>query len=140
MTVSQATSTPIWELRTGATVEQIAGFSAKWGVAEFSLFGSVMRDDFRPDSEVDVMVTFRPEIQLDISDLLDMREELEGMFHRKVDLVEKKNLHNPFRRHEILTTRQVINRSRATLARCDRRCSKTNQAPRTTGVPPAALY
>jgi predicted nucleotidyltransferase len=101
-------STPIWQLRTGVTLGKIAQFCERWGILEFSLFGSVLRDDFGADSDVDVMVTFRPALQLDISDLLDMREELEGMFHRKVDLVEKKNLHNPFRRHEILTTRQVI--------------------------------
>ena len=41
-------------------------------------------------------------------DWVDMQEELKGICGRDVDLVEKKSLHNPFRRHAILTTKQVI--------------------------------
>ncbi len=88
--------------------EQIERFCRKWMVREFSLFGSVLRDDFRLDSDVDVLVSFQPGHPWSLFDLLDMQDELSAMFHRPVDLVTKGGLRNPFRRHEILTTRRVI--------------------------------
>jgi predicted nucleotidyltransferase len=88
--------------------EQIASFCQKWRIREFSLFGSVLREDFGPDSDVDVLVTFDPESEWDLFDLVQMREELMVLFGREVDLVEKEGLRNPFRRHRILGTREVI--------------------------------
>lgn len=88
--------------------EQIQGFSRKWKIREFSLFGSVLRDDFRPDSDVDVLVSFHPNAGWSLWDLFDMQDELAALFGRPVDLIEKEALRNPFRRHEILTTRQVL--------------------------------
>ena len=74
-----------------------------------SLFGSVLRDDFRPDSDVDVLVSLEPGEEMSIERFLDMRDELSAMFGgREVDLVQKRLLKNPFRRHEILTTREVV--------------------------------
>jgi hypothetical protein len=87
---------------------QIGDFCRKWRIVEFSLFGSILRDDFRPDSDVDVLVAFDPEAAWSLFDLLAMREELGLLFHRSVDLVEKKDLRNPFRRREILRTRKVV--------------------------------
>lgn len=88
--------------------DKIAEFCRRWSITELSLFGSVLRDDFRTDSDVDVLVTFAPDVPRTLPDLVTMEEELEGMFGRKVDLVDKKGLCNPFRRHEILTSRQVV--------------------------------
>ena len=88
--------------------ERIAEFCGRWRIREFSLFGSVLRDDFRPDSDVDILVTFDPHAPWTLWDHMDMQEELTRFFGRKVDLVSKRALKNPFRRHEILTTRQVI--------------------------------
>ncbi|MBI5177809.1 MAG: nucleotidyltransferase family protein [Nitrospinae bacterium] len=88
--------------------EKVAGFCRKWKITEFSLFGSVLREDFRPDSDVDVLVTFEERSQWSLLDIVAMKEELKGIFGREVDLVEKKWLKNPFRRHEILTTRETI--------------------------------
>lgn len=73
-----------------------------------ALFGSVLRDDFSPDSDVDVLVTFSPNAQLSLLDFVEMKEELEATLHRRVDLVSKGGLRNPFRRHEILNTRQIV--------------------------------
>ena len=73
-----------------------------------AVFGSVLRDDFRPESDVDVLVSFTDDAHWSLYDWVDIQEELKGMFGRDVDLVEKKSLHNPFRRHAILTTKQVI--------------------------------
>jgi predicted nucleotidyltransferase len=83
-------------------------FCARWKVTELSLFGSVLREDFGPDSDVDVLVTFSPDARWSSFDLVDMEEELEELFGRKVDLVEALGLRNPFRRRAILESRQVI--------------------------------
>ncbi len=87
---------------------QIADFCRRWKVTEFALFGSVLREDLRPDSDIDVLVTFEPTAGWDLFDLVDMEEELRTIFGREVDVVERAGLRNPFRRHEILRTRQVI--------------------------------
>jgi len=75
---------------------------------EFSLFGSILREDFRPESDVDVLVTFAPEAQVSLFDLVQMQIELESLFGRPVDVVEKDALRNPFRKREILSTAQVV--------------------------------
>lgn len=87
---------------------EIATFCRKWQIVEFSLFGSVLRDDFGPASDVDVLVVFDSESKRTFDDFFDMRDELSRLFGRDVDLVEKRNVVNPFRRHSILTNRQVI--------------------------------
>lgn len=88
--------------------KKINEFCRRWGVVEFSLFGSVLRADFRPDSDVDVLVTFAKEAQISLFDLVQMKLDLEKMFHRSVDIIEKDALENPFRKREILRTAQVI--------------------------------
>jgi len=89
--------------------DKVEAFCRKWKVAEFSLFGSVLRDDFRPDSDIDVLVNLHPDQQMTIESFLDMKDELSAMFGgREVDLVQKRLLKNPFRRYEILTSREVI--------------------------------
>jgi predicted nucleotidyltransferase len=82
-------------------------FCSKWGIQELSLFGSVLREDFSPQSDIDVLVTFPPEARWTLFDFVDMRAELETLEH-EVDLVSLGGLRNPFRRHEILRTRQVV--------------------------------
>lgn len=87
---------------------RITDFCRRWSVTELALFGSVVRDDFRPDSDVDVLVTFEPEAPWSLWDLSAMRQELAEIFGRDVDLVEKKGLRNPFRRHAILSSQRLI--------------------------------
>ena len=88
--------------------EKLTAFCRKWKVRELALFGSVLREDFRPDSDVDVLVTFEPDAGWSYWDWPDMVGELEKIFGREIDLVPKGGLRNPFRRHEILTTREVV--------------------------------
>jgi len=88
--------------------KEIAAFCKRWQVVEFSLFGSVLRADFRPDSDVDVLVTFSKDAEISLFDLVQMKLELEEIFHRTVDVIEKEALENPFRKREILRTAQVI--------------------------------
>ncbi len=87
---------------------RIAEFCRKWRVAEFSLFGSILRDDFRPDSDIDILVAFEPGRSTTLEEWLDMRDELGDIFGREIDLVERRRVTNPFRRYEILTNRRVI--------------------------------
>lgn len=89
-------------------IEDIRRLCRRWKVSELSLFGSILRDDFRPDSDVDVLVTFAPDAGWSLFDLVRMRDELVELLGREVDLVEERGLHNPFRRRGILQTREVI--------------------------------
>jgi predicted nucleotidyltransferase len=89
--------------------QKVAAFCRKWKIEEFSLFGSILRDDFGPDSDVDVLVSFEPGASMTFEGFIDMREELSEIFGgREVDLVEKRLVKNPFRRREILDTREVM--------------------------------
>lgn len=91
-----------------SALPRLREFCGRWRIAELALFGSVLRDDFGPESDVDVLVTFRPGVVWGVDEWIEMRDELEATFGRKVDLVSRDSLRNPFRRHEILTTRQVV--------------------------------
>ena len=88
--------------------DEIAQFCLKWQITELAPFGSVLRDDFGPESDVDVLVTFAPDAPWSLSEWGDMMDELKAIFGRDVDFVEKDGLRNPFRRRAILSTRQVI--------------------------------
>lgn len=88
--------------------QKIADFCRKWKVTELALFGSVLNRDFRPDSDIDVLVSFSDDAQWSLFDLVHMQDELKDIFRREVDLVEKAALRNPFRRYSILRSKEVI--------------------------------
>lgn len=95
----------------GVREEQIAEFCRTWQVVELSLFGSALREDFRPESDVDVLVAFASESRHSLFDLVTMERELCGMFGRKVDLVEKPAIErseNYVRRRNILSSAKVV--------------------------------
>lgn len=68
----------------------LAQFCRRWRIAELALFGSVLRDDFGPDSDVDVLVSFAPDADWSLFDHLQMQDELSGVIGRKVDLVSRR--------------------------------------------------
>jgi predicted nucleotidyltransferase len=91
--------------------DRITAFCQKWKITELALFGSVLREDFRPDSDVDVLVTFSRESDWGVEHLLDMKEELETLFGRAVDLVEKRLVEesrNYIRRKHILSHMESV--------------------------------
>ena len=91
--------------------EQIVRFCRKWKITEFSLFGSVLRDDFSPDSDVDVLVVFAEGAHWRLFDLVDMQEELKEIFGREVDLVERECVEkseNYIRRKHILSNMEKV--------------------------------
>jgi uncharacterized protein len=107
--------------RLGILPQQLVAFCQHHHILELSLFGSVLRDDFSPNSDIDVLVVFDPDPQFRISllDLVGMEYELEDLFGREVDLVEKRAVEsddNWIRRKEILNTTQVIYESGSLLS------------------------
>ena len=88
--------------------EALRAFCERWKVCELAVFGSVLRSDFSPTSDVDVLVSFEERAPITAFDLVDMRDELHQLFGHEVDLVEKEALLNPFRRREILRTARVL--------------------------------
>lgn|SRR5574341_1752295 len=91
--------------------KKIAEFCRRWKVVEFSLFGSVLREDFRSDSDMDVLVTFAPDARVSLFDLVQMEDELRNLFGRDVDLVERaavEKSENYIRRKGILSGAHVI--------------------------------
>lgn len=91
--------------------QEIQAFCDRWQIIELALFGSILRDDFRPDSDIDILVTFSPEADWSLFDHAKMQQELASLLNREVDLVSKRAIersHNWIRRQEILITAQVI--------------------------------
>jgi hypothetical protein len=88
--------------------EKIAEFCRKWKIVEFSLFGSILREDFGPESDVDVLVEFGPDGGIGFDNRVEMQDELSAIFGRKVDIIEKSAIRNPFRRHSILSAKEVL--------------------------------
>lgn len=91
--------------------DKIASFCRRWEVVELALFGSVLHAGFRPDSDVDVLVTFSPPSTRSVFDLIRMRSELSEIFGRPVDLVDRRAIEesdNYIRRHHILETAETI--------------------------------
>jgi predicted nucleotidyltransferase len=88
--------------------EKITAFCHRWQVTEFAIFGSALRDDFNALSDIDILVSFNAVAEITLLDLAQMQIELERLFNRPVDLVEKAALCNPYRRREIIETSQVV--------------------------------
>ena len=99
--------------RLGITPAQLAKFCQQWHIAELALFGSILRDDFHPDSDVDILIKLNdnPNLHISLLDLVGMQYQLEEMVGRKVDLLEKESVeisHNLIRRNSILNTALII--------------------------------
>ena len=95
--------------------KEIADFCRRWKIAEFALFGSVLRDDFEPDSDMDVLVTFAPDARWGLFALYKMEQELKAIFGREVDLATRGGVEasrNYIRRKAILSSAQVIHAAR----------------------------
>lgn len=91
--------------------QEIEAFCCKWNIVEFSLFGSVLREDFSPNSDVDVLVDYAPGYQPNLDNLLQMEDELVSLFGRSVDLVERELIEgsaNYLRRRNILSSLEQI--------------------------------
>jgi uncharacterized protein len=90
---------------------KLASFCQKWKITELSLFGSVLREDFGPNSDVDVLVTFAPETRYTLFDIVHIGDELQSILGRPVDLAERIAVEkdpNYIIRKEILSTARQV--------------------------------
>ena len=91
--------------------EKLGRFCVEHGIARLELFGSALRDDFRDDSDVDLLATLRDDAHPTLLDWADMQSELAEMFHRPVDLVSRRAIErsrNRYRKNSILSTATPI--------------------------------
>jgi len=91
--------------------DSLANLCRRWKVSELCLFGSVLRNDFGPDSDVDVLVTFSEDADWSLFDHMTMEEELSGVLGRKVDLVSSRGIErsrNWIRKNAILSGAERI--------------------------------
>ncbi len=92
-------------------MERIRDFCRRWHITEFAFFGSVLREDFKPESDVDVLVTFAEDSPVTLFALPHLQDELEEMFGREVDLVSRRGVEtskNALRRETILNSAEVV--------------------------------
>ena len=88
--------------------DRIADSCRRWKITEMSVFGSVVREDFRPDSDIDVLVSFEAGAGWSLLDLVTIQGELAALLGRPVDLIEEAALRNPYRRAAILESKQIV--------------------------------
>ena len=91
--------------------EEVADFCRRWQISELALFGSILGDDFGPESDLDVLVTFSPGAKWGLFDHVRMEQELAGLLRCKVDLLTKRAVEqspNWILRREILSTAEVV--------------------------------
>lgn len=96
------------QLQINVPMDKIIDFCRRWKIVEFALIGSVLRDDFRQDIDIDVLLSFEENAGWSLYDIVDMKEELKTLLGREVDLVEKEAIRNPYRRHNMLMDREVL--------------------------------
>jgi predicted nucleotidyltransferase len=96
------------DVASAVSSDRLREFCERWKVAELALFGSAARGDKTPESDVDIAVTFRADAEVSLFDFASMQLELQELFGRPVDLVEKATIRNPFRRKSILRDLTVL--------------------------------
>ena len=97
--------------RLKAPLEKIQEFCQHWSIVELAVFGSILREDFDSDSDIDFMVSFVPQSKITFFDLEEMEKQLSELCDRPIDIVTKKailNSHNWIRRRNILEQAKVI--------------------------------
>lgn len=99
MTVSSHVTLP--------NMDSLKRLCQEYGVVELALFGSVLREDFSPESDIDVLVEFGPDAPGGVFAFVRLQNELSDLFGRSVDLVPKDTL-KPLIRYNVLDSAQVI--------------------------------
>jgi predicted nucleotidyltransferase len=92
-------------------LNRVAAFCRKWGIVELAVFGSILRDDFGPDSDIDFLARFSPSARPGLFALVDMQDELAAIVERRVDLLDRAGVErceNFLRRRQILDSAEVI--------------------------------
>ena len=92
-------------------IDRLAEFCRRWDIVRLEIFGSALRDDFGPESDMDFLITFAPEARHGLFDLMDAEEELQKMLGRPIDLITRPGIErsgNWIRREEILSTARLL--------------------------------
>src|SRR5215207_3222013 len=90
---------------------EIEQFCGRWKITELAAFGSILRQDFGAESDIDLLATFAPDARWTLFDLVHMNDELSALLGRKVDLVSRRGVEtsrNPIRREAILSSARPI--------------------------------
>jgi hypothetical protein len=91
--------------------EQLRNLCVRWGIAELWAFGSALRDDFTDGSDVDLLLTFLPQVHPSLHEWVEMEDQFAALFGRPVDLVERQAVEdspNYIRRRSILTNLECL--------------------------------
>ena len=80
----------------------------KYGVKEISVFGSALRDDFTPQSDLDLLIEFTDSQNISLFDIIDIQDFFSKLTNRNVDIVEPASLKNPYRKKAILSSKEVL--------------------------------
>ena len=89
----------------------ISEVCTRWKIDELFLFGSVLSNSFHADSDIDIMVKFSSDAQVGLFEFVEIKQELEGIFNRKVDIMTKQSIErsrNLVRRKEILESAKLV--------------------------------
>ena len=89
-------------------IDDLRRLAVRYSIMEISVFGSSIRSDMKPESDVDLLISFSPSADVSLFDLMDLESELEQIFHRPVDVVEPQALTNPVRRQRILSSKELL--------------------------------
>ncbi len=104
-------NTDLARSRIDLSVDDLTEFCRRWMIVELAVFGSVLRPDFRPESDIDMLVTFAADSRWSLLDHVRMQDELSDLLERNVDLVSRKGIEksrNYIRRRAILESSEVI--------------------------------
>lgn len=88
-------------------MDEIAELCRRFHVSELAIFGSALREDFTPDSDIDLLVTYEPEARISLFKHLDLQDELARVVGREVDLISKRGL-KPRIRDSVIGSARVI--------------------------------
>ena len=94
-----------------ASREEITSFCERWQVTQLAVFGSAVREDFGPESDIDLLVSFEESARHTLFDMVRMEEELKKIFGREVDLVSRRGIErspNFIRRKAILESAELL--------------------------------
>jgi predicted nucleotidyltransferase len=88
--------------------DEIVHLCEKYSVNELSIYGSSIREDFTPNSDVNILVSFGNNPGTTLFDIMDLEKEFSKLLNREVNIVEKESIKNPIRKKKILSTREII--------------------------------
>jgi predicted nucleotidyltransferase len=90
---------------------EITQICQQWQITKMSLFGSILRDDFNSNSDIDILIQFSPDARQGLFTLAKLKHKLEDITGRSIDIVVQESVENSnnwIRKNEILTTAQII--------------------------------